>query len=140
MAKRLVRIAWVAFWLCFSLSAHTSAESAQPSWEQLKPQQKEVLAPLAQEWNNLDAAKRKKWLGIDKRYPGMAPSEQHRTQLQMRDWYSLTPEQREIVREKYKTIKKLPPDKRDEIKQKWREYGQRQEPGRGQVEGQVEAP
>jgi hypothetical protein len=140
MAKRLVRMAWAAFWLCFSLSAYASAESAQPSWEQLKPQQKEVLAPLAQEWNNLDAAKRKKWLGIAKRYPGMKPSEQHRTQLQMRDWYSLTPEQREIVREKYKTIKKLPPDKRDEIKQKWRGYGQRQEPGRGQIEGQVEAP
>ncbi len=140
MAKRLVRIAWVAFWLCFSLSAYALAESAQPSWEQLKPQQKEVLAPLAQEWNNLDAVKRKKWLGIAKRYPGMTPSEQHRTQLQMRDWYSLTPEQREIVREKYKTIKKLPPGKRDEIKQKWREYGQRQGPQRGQVQGQVEEP
>jgi hypothetical protein len=29
-----------------------------------------------------------------------------------------------LVREKYKTIKKLPPEKRHEIKQKWREYGQ----------------
>ena len=72
----------------------------------------------------MDPAKKKKWLGIAKRYPGMTPEEQHRTQLQMRDWYSLTPEQRELVREKYKTIKKLPPEKRHEIKQKWREYGQ----------------
>src|SRR5690348_8283961 len=132
MAKRLVRMAWAAFWLCFSLSAYASAEPAQPSWEQLKPQQREVLAPLAQEWNDMDAAKKKKWLGIAKLYPGMTPSEQHRTQLQMRDWYSLTPEQREIVREKYKTIKKLPPDKRHEIKQKWREYGQKHESGSGQ--------
>ena len=124
MVKRLITL---AFWLCLSLSAQVSAESAQPSWEQLKPQQREVLAPLAQEWNNMDAAKRKKWLGIAKRYPGMTPSDQHRTQLQMRDWYSLTPEQREIVREKYKTIKKLPSYKRQEIKQKWREYGQKHE-------------
>jgi hypothetical protein len=72
----------------------------------------------------MDPAKKKKWLGIAKRYPGMTPEEQQRTQLQMRDWYSLTPEQRELIREKYKTIKKLPPEKRHEIKQKWREYGQ----------------
>ena len=63
--------------------------------------------------------------------PGMTPEEQHRTQLQMRDWYSLTPEQRELVREKYKTIKKLPPEKRHEIKQKWREYGQTSQDQRG---------
>ena len=49
----------------------------------------------------------------------------------MRDWYSLTPEQRELVREKYKTIKKLPPDKRQEIKQKWRDYEQIPEDQRG---------
>ena len=58
----------------FLVSAHASAESAQPLWEQLNPQQKEVLAPLAQEWNGMDAAKRKKWLGIAKRYPGMTPT------------------------------------------------------------------
>src|SRR5690349_6154944 len=114
----------VIFWLCFLLSASASAEAPQPSWEQLNRQQREVLAPLAQEWNCMDAAKRKKWLGIAKRYPKMSEREQQRAQLQMRDWYSLTPEQREIVREKYKTIKKLPPDKRQEIKQKWRAYGQ----------------
>ena len=111
-----------AFCLCLSLSA--LAESSQLSWEKLKSQQREVLAPLAQEWDNMDLVKKKKWLGIAERYPGMTPSEQHRTQLRMRDWYSLTPEQRELVREKYKTIKKMPADKRHEIKRKWREYEQ----------------
>ena len=54
----------------------------------------------------MDPAKKKKWLGIAKRYPGMTPEEQHRTQLQMRDWYSLTPEQRELVREKVQNDQK----------------------------------
>ncbi len=80
----------------------------------------------------MDPAKKKNWLAIAKRYPRMTAAEQHRTQLQMRDWYSLTPEQRELVREKYKTINKLPPDKRNEIKQKWREYEQMPEGQRGQ--------
>jgi hypothetical protein len=79
----------------------------------------------------MDSAKKKKWLGIAQRYSGMTPAEQHRAQLQMRDWFSLTPEQRELVREKYKTIKKLPPEKRHEIKQKWREYEQASEDHRG---------
>lgn len=114
----------VAFWLYVSFLVSASAAGPGPSWYELKSQQREVLAPLAQEWDSMEPAKKKKWLGIAKRYPGMTAEEQHRTQLQMRDWYSLTPEQRELVREKYKTIKKLPPEKRHEIKQKWREYGQ----------------
>jgi hypothetical protein len=63
----------------------------------------------------------------------MTYEEQHRTQ-QMRDRYSLTPEQRELIREKYKTINKLPPDKRQEIKQKWRAYGSTHEGQTGEVQ------
>ena len=84
MARSALALA-VAFCLCFSLSA--DALSAEPSWEKLKPQQREVLAPLAQEWNDMDSAKKKKWLSIAKRYSGMTPTEQHRAQLQMRDWF-----------------------------------------------------
>jgi len=72
----------------------------------------------------MEPAKKKKWLGIAKRYPGMTGEEQQRMQLQMRDWYLLTPDERQRAREKYKTIKKMSPDKRDEIKQKWRQYEQ----------------
>ena len=36
----------------------------------------------------------------------------------------LTPEQRRIARENYKTIKKLPPDKRQQVKAQWQEYQQ----------------
>jgi hypothetical protein len=77
-----------AFWLYMSFLVSPSAAGADPVWDELKSQQREVLAPLAQEWNGMDPAKKKKWLGIAKRYPGMTPEEQHRTQLQMRDWYS----------------------------------------------------
>lgn len=119
-----LRLLTPGLWLCFLLSAHVSAESGQPSWNQLMPDQREILAPLAQEWDHMNKAKKKKWLGIAKRYPGMTVEEQQRMQLQMREWYLLTPEQRQRAREKYKTIKKMPPDKRDEIKQKWRQYEQ----------------
>ena len=46
---------------------------------------------------------------------------------QMRDWAALTSDQRNKVREKYKNIKQLPPEKHHEIKHKWREYEQLRE-------------
>ncbi len=75
----------------------------------------------------MDAARKKKWLGIAKRYPNMTSLEQQRIQSQMRDWASLTPDQRQQVREKYKNIKQLPPEKHYAIKHKWREYEQLRE-------------
>ena len=42
----------------------------------------------------------------------------------MREWAKLTPEQRRVARENYKTIKKLPPEKRKEVKAQWQEYQQ----------------
>ena len=117
----------VALWLCFLLPAHALAEAGQPAWVRLNSQQKQVLAPLAQDWDGMDSARRKKWLGIATRYPSMTPLEQQRIQSQMRDWAALTPDQRKQVRDKYKNIKQLPPEKHEKIKHKWREYEQLRE-------------
>ena len=42
----------------------------------------------------------------------------------MKAWAALTPEQRRAARERYQTVKKLPPEKRNEVKQKWQQYQQ----------------
>lgn len=96
--------------------------SLQPKWAQLTPQQQQILAPLASEWDKLEDPRRVKWLGIADRYPAMQPEEQQRIQKQMLTWVRLTPEERQQAREKYKTLKKAPPEKREVIKQKWEEY------------------
>ena len=41
---------------------------AGPAWSELKPAQQQVLAPLASEWEKLDATRRKKWVEIADRY------------------------------------------------------------------------
>jgi len=78
----------------------------QSSWATLTPQQREVLAPLSGEWNNLDSYRRKKWLEIVQRYPTMTVDEQQRVQLRMKDWANLSPEEREQAREQYRMQKK----------------------------------
>ena len=108
--------------LCIALASAfaAAAEKKQPEWAQLTPEQQQILAPLAGDWNKLEDNSRKKWLLTAKRYPKMKP-EQQRLQTQMRDWAKLTPEQRSIARENYKKLAKQPPEKREVVKQKWHE-------------------
>lgn len=94
----------------------------QPGWSLLSAQQKNVLAPLAAEWDKLDNIRRKKWLGIAERYPAMKPEEQQRVQDRMREWATLTPEQRAKVRDTYKEFNQLPSEQKQTVKQKWEAY------------------
>jgi hypothetical protein len=114
--------------LCLALCGPTAPAYAvlpqlnQPSWSALTPEQKAILAPLAKEWNEMDAFRRKKWLGIAQRYPGMSPTEQASMQRNMKEWARLAPEERKAAREKYKTLKKAAPEERQAVRQKWEEY------------------
>lgn len=94
----------------------------QPGWSLLSAQQKAILAPLATEWDKLDNVRRKKWLAIAERYPGMRPEEQRRMQDRMREWANLTPEQRAKVRDSYKDFNQLPAEQKQAVKQKWEAY------------------
>ena len=119
MAKALAAL---MLGLCIALSAFAAApEKKQPDWVQLTPEQQDILAPLASDWNNFDNMRRRKWLLLVKRYPRMKPESQQRLQTQMRAWAELTPEQRQIARENYKKLAQQPPEKREVVKQKWHE-------------------
>jgi hypothetical protein len=112
--------------LCLAFSAFAAtAEKKQPDWSQLAPEEQQILAPLASDWNNFDDHRRKKWLLTAKRYPKMKPNAQLRLQTRMKDWAKLTPEQHSIARENYKKLAKQPPEKREAVKQKWQEHQQR---------------
>lgn len=96
----------------------------QPNWHELSPQQKHVLAPLADEWDSLDDARRKKWIGIAARYPGLTPEEQSRAQGQMQEWANLSPAQRTAIREKYKALHKAAAGKGLSLREQWALYQQ----------------
>jgi Protein of unknown function (DUF3106) len=115
-------LAVLTFGLCVALSTLASAaEKRQPDWSQLTPEQQQILAPLASDWNNFDATRRRKWLLTAKRYPLMKPEQQHRLRAKMRRWAELTPEQRRIARENYRKLAKQSPQERETIKRRWQE-------------------
>lgn len=76
----------------------------------------------------MEAWRRKKWLDIAKRYPGLMPKEQARLQGQMKAWAGLTPEQRQAAREKYRNVQKATPAQKEALKQMWSEYQTLQKP------------
>ena len=55
-------------------SRHAQITLGSPSWSQLSPQEKQMLAPLASDWDKLDAQRKQKWRGIAQRYPKMSPT------------------------------------------------------------------
>src|SRR5512143_2550038 len=60
-------------------------------WQRLKPAQREALKPLQQEWPQIDAARKQKWIELADRLPGMPAEERARIQGRMADWAELTP-------------------------------------------------
>jgi hypothetical protein len=103
-------------------AAKGAAPVRGPEWAQLTAEQQQILAPLSDDWANIEGPRRNKWVEIAKRYPKMTPQQQARVQSRMKQWTSLTPQQRAEVRERYKKLQGLPPEKREEIRRKWREY------------------
>lgn len=116
-------VAGLIFVFSFFPSAHAVVpELRQPAWVELTQEQKQILAPLARDWDKMEAFRKKTWLGIAKRYPGMKPQEQARVQRRMQDWASLTPEQRTQARARYKNLKTVPPEQKQALKKKWEQY------------------
>jgi hypothetical protein len=102
----------------------TQTKPIKPEWVELTPAQQVVLAPLQNEWRDLDSSRRKKWVKVADSYPKMKPQEQQRLTARMQEWAKLTPDQRRVAREKYQTIKKLPPAKRQQVTAQWQQYQQ----------------
>ena len=100
----------------------TTVKAPRPLWSELSPKQQAVLAPLAAEWGSLDTTRRKKWVTIANRYPKMKPDEQLRLQTRMQTWAKLTPAQRRVARENYRSLRQLPRPQRGEVRQKWQQY------------------
>jgi len=96
----------------------------RPAWAELTAEQQMILAPLKADWESLEPERRRKWVGVAKRYPGMTLKSQERVQRRMQAWAKLTPEQRRQARETYKQLAKVPPEKRGKLREQWAEYQQ----------------
>ena len=91
-----------------------------PSWNQLSPQQREALAPLAGQWTTMPAENKRKWLDIADKYPQLSPEGKARLQARMTDFSRLTPEQRSTARENFQRAYELPRESRESAVERYR--------------------
>ena len=90
-----------------------------PNWSALSTAQRQILAPLQADWNELDAARKSQWLEVASRFASLAPDDQARMQERMRDWARLSPAQRQEARIGFQVAKKIDADARQA---KWEAY------------------
>lgn len=139
--RRFAFGATTLFSLCLTLSAyatdipkpatptapskvHTSKATpakAKLGWHNLTPEQQQILAPLAPEWDGLSSFRKKKWLELAVHYKTMPPEAQARMQTRIEDWAKLSPEQRRKARQSYINAKKLTPEQKAT---RWENYQQ----------------
>ena len=117
----------IAVCLVLALPFSTAyADKNNPAWTELRPEQQHILAPIQGEWELLDAPRKRKWLGVAERFPKMTADEQSRLQQRMKEWVSLTPQQRRAARDKYREFEQLAPEERQAVREKWDQFKQGQ--------------
>ena len=83
--------------------------SSKPTWQELTPAQQLSLQPLAENWNSLGEAQKRKWIAIAMNYPNLAPPEQEKLHSRMTEWVSLNQQQRTQARLNFAQSKQLTP-------------------------------
>jgi hypothetical protein len=118
----LLRAALLTLALASLGSGASPASAAEPVWPRLATDERRILAPLHDSWDQLDDRRKAKWREVARLYPRMTADEQARLQSQMRQWAMLTPDQRRLAREEFREHSRLAPDQQQDVLQKWKTY------------------
>jgi hypothetical protein len=88
---------------------------SSPSWKELTPQERQILAPLAPTGTSSMRSGARKWRGIAQRYPSCSPTRRSASSRRCAPGRSSRPEQRQAARERYRSLHQLPPDKKEQV-------------------------
>jgi len=91
----------------------------QVPWSRLSPNEQRILAPVQQDWDRMPGYQQQRLQGSARRYPNMQPIQRERFDGRVKDWAAMTPEQRRTARETFQGLRRLPPDKQHELRERW---------------------
>lgn len=95
------------------------ADAGGPRWAELGAAHRRVLAPLANDWDGLDARSKERWIDVAGRYPKMAPDEQQRANQRMGEWSHMTVAQRTQARMNFQETRTVSKEEREA---RWKAY------------------
>lgn len=88
-----------------------SEQPAEPiEWNQLSAETREILAPMAERWNNLKPHQQQKWL---------RRAENKVFQDRAERWNNLSQEERDRIQKARQRFKDMPPEKREKLRTRW---------------------
>lgn len=90
-----------------------------PSWNSLTAAQRQALRPLQDDWSEIDADRKQKWLEVVARFPSMSDDERQRVQVRMTEWARLSPLERGRARLNFQQAKQVPSEDRQA---RWESY------------------
>jgi hypothetical protein len=93
--------------------------AGKPTWSELTAEQRQALAPLAEQWASIPEVGKRKWLNISRNFDQLSAEEKSLVQGRMREWAALSPQQRNVARLNYADAKQL---SQDEKRAKWEAY------------------
>ncbi len=88
-----------------------------PNWEQLTPQQREMMIAVIRERWNSNPQQRTKMLLHAQRWKQMTPDQRRDAQSGQKRWQNMNPKQREHARILFESAKNLPPEEREALRQ-----------------------
>ena len=123
MARQAAGLIAALFLLCAAgLAAAADPDrlkTPQIPWTSLSPEERRVLEPVAPEWPRMPGYQQQRLKGAAGRYPQMQPIQKERFDSRIRDWAAMTPDQRKAARETFQGLRKLPPEKQHELRERW---------------------
>lgn len=92
-------------------------------WVALTMTQQRILEPLHEDWDQMDSARKGKWLEIAARFPRLPMEEQQRLRQRMAEWSRMSPAERQKARQGFQSAAELrAEDKQAKLQAKWEAY------------------
>lgn len=122
MSPRTLTLAFVLALAPFAAAAQQAAPAPLPAWEQLTPQQRELLlAPVRDRWNRSEPDERVRMLDHANRWQSMTPEQRDRARHGMKRWRGMPPERRVEARALFEHMRTLPEDERKAMVERWKQ-------------------
>lgn len=104
-----------------SVATAPSVQGAEQgtAWSALTPAQQAALAPLRQDWPNIDAGRKQKWIEVVQRFAALSPAERERVQERMAEWARMSPAERGRARLQFQEARQIPAQERQAL---WEAY------------------
>jgi hypothetical protein len=114
--------------LAAPLAGANDLRTPQTPWSSLSSEQRRILGPVAPDWERMPGYQQQRLMSAARQYPSLQPIQKERFDQRIRDWATMSSDQRKAARETFQGLRKLPPEKQHELRERWFERQQQQYP------------